>query len=485
MAGVFISYSRKDQAFVLRLAAALKASGLEVMRDVDDLLPAAEWREQLHTFIASADTVIFVISPDSVSSQVCHWEIDLVEKLHKRLAPIVYRETPDDRVPEGISKLHYVHFTRESEFDKAVGTLVNALGSDIEWLREHTRLAELARRWEASNRQGGEVLRGAALVAAETWLTVQPKAAPLPTSLQREFIAQSRRSAQRRQRVWLAGSFAVAAGAAVLAIFAYLQKFEAENQRSAAERSERQAVANEKLATDNETRALAAQKLAEEQRETAQKNLAGQSSLLAQLSEEQARAGDGERSINLALSALPRDLAKPDRPLVEQALTALHFAVDQDRRYMTLPSPNSSVLFGTYSHDGTRIVTGASDKVARLWDATTGELIAQMVGHDDVIVHAAFSADDEKLVTTSGQVARVWNGKTGEPLFTLKGHTRNVQNIAFTPDGRRIVTGAWDNTTRIWDAETGETLHVLEGLQWDAVSSADTGGDPIMAAVMS
>ena len=148
MAGVFISYSRKDQDFVLRLAAALEARGIDVSRDVDDLLPAAEWREQIEQLIAGSDTVVFVVSPDLVSSEVCSWEINLVEKLHKRLAPIVYRDVPTDSVPAGISKFHYVHFSAGHAFENAVEKLVTAINSDIEWLREHTRIGALARRWD-------------------------------------------------------------------------------------------------------------------------------------------------------------------------------------------------------------------------------------------------------------------------------------------------------------------------------------------------
>ena len=270
-------------------------------------------------------------------------------------------------------------------------------------------------------------------------------------------------------------------------------KGEAEKQRTAAERNEQQAIANqqraeenEKRASENDFRALAQQRLAEEQRTAAQSNLAGQSALLAQLSEEQARAGNSERSINLALSALPRNLADPDRPVVERALSALHFAVDQDRKYMTLAGHGNSVMFATYSHDGKRIVTTSSDKTARLWNAGTGELVRELAGHDDVVMHAAFSGDNEKLVTTSGPLARVWNARTGEALFTLNGHRKNIQQIVFTPDNRRIVTGAWDNTARIWDANSGEPLFVLDGPAWNevAVSAGFGVADPIMRSVM-
>lgn len=45
-----------------------------------------------------------------------------------------------------------------------------------------------------------------------------------------------------------------------------------------------------------------------------------------------------------------------------------------------------------FSPDGTRIVSGSSDKTLRLWDATSGQSIgAPLRGHEDWVLSVAFS----------------------------------------------------------------------------------------------
>lgn len=48
-----------------------------------------------------------------------------------------------------------------------------------------------------------------------------------------------------------------------------------------------------------------------------------------------------------------------------------------------------------------RIVTASADKTARVWDATTGELIAPPPPDLDVVAVAAFSPDGTRVVTAS------------------------------------------------------------------------------------
>ena len=77
---------------------------------------------------------------------------------------------------------------------------MRALETNIEWIREHTRLGQLARRWEAHGRPHEFELRGDELSAAETWLTTRPKNAPDPTDTDRVYVTESRRAATARQR---------------------------------------------------------------------------------------------------------------------------------------------------------------------------------------------------------------------------------------------------------------------------------------------
>jgi len=55
-AKVFISYSRKDIAFVDQLDAALKARGFEPLIDRSDIYAFEEWWKRIEALIARADT---------------------------------------------------------------------------------------------------------------------------------------------------------------------------------------------------------------------------------------------------------------------------------------------------------------------------------------------------------------------------------------------------------------------------------------------
>src|ERR1700726_4523093 len=104
---VFISYSRKNMAFADRLEAALKARGFEPLIDRTEIYAFEEWWKRIQALIAQADTVIFVLSPDAVASEVCAKEVTFASSINKRLAPVVYRRVNDEKVPEPLGRLNF------------------------------------------------------------------------------------------------------------------------------------------------------------------------------------------------------------------------------------------------------------------------------------------------------------------------------------------------------------------------------------------
>jgi formylglycine-generating enzyme required for sulfatase activity len=219
---VFISYSRKDLDFAQRLVSALEARGLAPKIDTRDLPRLEDWRRELLGFIREADAVVFIVSPRSISSLVCEWETEHVAKLNKRLAPIVLERVSDDRLPNAISRINYIFFDAPNDFESQADELAKALRTNLPWLKEHTRLGELAREWfEAGNPGGphpvGLLLRSPALEEAERWLATQPPGAPPPAEITRAFILESR-TAEQGARARARRSVRVIAGLAVLLI---------------------------------------------------------------------------------------------------------------------------------------------------------------------------------------------------------------------------------------------------------------------------
>ncbi|KAG2340344.1 WD40 repeat-like protein [Suillus weaverae] len=117
-------------------------------------------------------------------------------------------------------------------------------------------------------------------------------------------------------------------------------------------------------------------------------------------------------------------------------------------------SPVNSVSF---SPDGTRIVAGSSDGTVWLWDPTTVHPVSQsLLEHTHSVSSASFSPNGTHIATgyLDTGIVRLWDVKTGRLVGqTLKGHDSSVRSLSFSPDGTRIVTGSWDKTVRLWDVE--------------------------------
>lgn len=103
---VFISYSRSDMAFADRLVAALHARGFACKIDRRHLEYGQKWQEMLADFIAEADTVVFVVSPRSIKSKWCRWELAQVAEKSKRVVPVIWEPVAPEPLPPEIGDWH-------------------------------------------------------------------------------------------------------------------------------------------------------------------------------------------------------------------------------------------------------------------------------------------------------------------------------------------------------------------------------------------
>ncbi|EGN94798.1 hypothetical protein SERLA73DRAFT_61926 [Serpula lacrymans var. lacrymans S7.3] len=127
---------------------------------------------------------------------------------------------------------------------------------------------------------------------------------------------------------------------------------------------------------------------------------------------------------HIYLSALPW---APDNSLVSTACPphfshTMNIVSGKNKQWLPmlniLRSHHGSVTSVAFSSDGTKVVSGSSDQTVRIWDATSGQLVAG----------------------------------------PLEGHTQQVRSVGFSPDGTKVVSGSWDQTVRIWDATSGQLV---------------------------
>ncbi len=266
---VFVSYSRKDMAFVDRLAAGLEANGIVLLIDRTEIYAFEDWWKRIENLVTEADTIIFVLSPEAIASDVCKKEVDCALSLHKRFAPIVCRPITAEMksIPAALADLNFIFFDDPEKFDASLAQLVEALSTDITWVRQHTQFGLDARAWETAGKSSGLLLRSPRLEEAEQWIATRPPGAPLPADLTQTFIRESRRGATRRRNLLTGGLGAGLVLAIVLAGLAFWQRGVAVEQEGIAKQATRQAQ------TERDA-AQAAEKDATAQRNRAQKVLA-------------------------------------------------------------------------------------------------------------------------------------------------------------------------------------------------------------------
>ena len=185
-------------------------SGFECLIDRQGISGGEDWKRRLGNLISEADTVVFVLSPSSARSEICAWEVEEAARLNKRILPVICRPLEGVSPPPRLRDLNYIFFYKEpkvpgSGFGTGLASLVAALNTDFDWLREHTRYLQRAIEWDKGGRPANRLLSGNDILEAKAWAARRPKSAPEPTALHLDFIraseeeAEARLSEQRKQ----------------------------------------------------------------------------------------------------------------------------------------------------------------------------------------------------------------------------------------------------------------------------------------------
>ncbi|CAK9100929.1 Uncharacterized WD repeat-containing protein alr3466 [Durusdinium trenchii] len=117
-----------------------------------------------------------------------------------------------------------------------------------------------------------------------------------------------------------------------------------------------------------------------------------------------------------------------------------------------------------FSSDGSTIVTAATDKCVRLWDAASGVLKAKLQGHDEPVLCAVANADASMVVSGGEDCSlRVWHlsGSGQEGEVVLQGDEPVTCVALCGPD--LVASGSYDGVIRLWSIEQGKCVRELQG----------------------
>jgi WD40 repeat protein len=163
-----------------------------------------------------------------------------------------------------------------------------------------------------------------------------------------------------------------------------------------------------------------------------------------------------------------------------------------------------------FSHDGTMlaVVEGRYDAKrdygtrVHVIDVATGRELRVIQADKDGVGAIAFSPDGRRLVIgganhradlrvrgTGGSDVTVVELADGGLVARLHGHRDSVTAVAFSADGNRVLSTSRDGTTRLWRLDTGYALTLVTlGTDWlihddEGLFDASRRGDKLVAAV--
>jgi WD40 repeat protein len=503
MADVFLSYSRRDSEFVDRLSAALDVRGKEVWLDTGSIADAEVFPQAIRTAIETSDAFLFVITPDAVASSYCEQEVTYAGGLGKRIVPVLRQPVEDSEIPTEIRERNWIPFTEDTEFDSATDRVVQALDTDLDHRKAHTRWLVKSIEWDSEGRDRSFLLRGSELKAAENWLASTPvDADPTPTTLQNEYVLASQRAAARRGRTLLGLSGAVTALAIGLGVIALVSRNQAVSVGNTARAQALAAESQNELTADPEVSVLLARQAVQQraipQAVAALRQAMDASPVRVALPTESVGQCPPKSGPSVAYSPTGRRVAEvacnDDVAVLDAASGRVVY-----RRHVSGPA-------GAVTYDPTgRLLAVGTNTGVDLLDPSTGAVQSRLVvpappralagggpgGPAPIAPNApgpgahiaqgpgtpnalAFNATGSQLAATTFLGATVWDTATGKVLLSLA-EPGSDQTLAFTPNGTSLVVGT-QGTAEVVDVASG---HIVNRLSPPGQSLATGQANPV------
>lgn len=129
---VFISYSRKDEAFIKQLYQELTGRGISAWYDRENIGVATHWPSQIVEGIRDCKVFVLAVSPDSAASVNVRKEVDLAQRYQKQIVPLIWRKTEIPVAMEyqlaGIQWIEFNESASPQNFNELAEVLTSLVG---------------------------------------------------------------------------------------------------------------------------------------------------------------------------------------------------------------------------------------------------------------------------------------------------------------------------------------------------------------------
>ncbi|PLW08628.1 hypothetical protein PCANC_13018 [Puccinia coronata f. sp. avenae] len=102
------------------------------------------------------------------------------------------------------------------------------------------------------------------------------------------------------------------------------------------------------------------------------------------------------------------------------------------------------------------------DKMVKCWDLEQNKVIRHYHGHLSGVYSLSLHPTLDVLVTAGRDAsARVWDMRTKAQVHVLSGHTATIADVKCQESDPQVITGSMDSTIRLWDLAAGRTMAQL------------------------
>ena len=465
MPKIFISYSRKDRAAADYIATELRNRGADVFIDYQRLTAGKHFVESLALEIENSDYLIFIISPNSVSSRWVDGEVGWAIQHEKTVIPVLL-EPASLRKFFVLSHIEQVDFQRwnlDRQVEDAIRKLARAMGlpeiiksntvSQPESPRENSGQLDQSEQGESTDIDES---------TSKSVLTEEDVAQLFRTAANFE-AKDPERAYFLYQRVneiapdYMGGKardFITRQTELLKPARIALMLKRAQKSMQAGDWRQASQLCQDILSLDEH------HEEAQQIIETAQKNQECQSFYQHAVDAAKNKQWDATAVFLRNVRDSCPDYGHPAGPLIN-SYVGTEWA-DLLTELASLGHRKQVAAMG-FSPDGKVLASIQEDGKITLWRVPKGEKITTLSGQASAKPILGFSPDGTILASSSqNRTIKLWSVPTGENVATLEGHPRDITDFVFLPDGKSLVSISNYGPIKFWSIEGMEIPSPLE-----------------------
>ncbi|KAL7933977.1 WD40-repeat-containing domain protein [Trichoderma chlorosporum] len=133
-----------------------------------------------------------------------------------------------------------------------------------------------------------------------------------------------------------------------------------------------------------------------------------------------------------------------------------------DHRVPQKGRPESAVECLKFSHKGNFIASAHQNGKISIWNGKTGKHRVSLERQSKSPGWLLFSSDDLSLISSDDKTVLIWDTATWRLRQKLMGHQERMLYAIFSANGQRIASVSDDYTIRVWESRTVKSDHEIE-----------------------